>query len=411
LIGIATRFGLDLEIYNFTKTSAKKVQTIDEAHRWAASCSAGIKDTSYAPLVVYQPKRDRIDRYLLSRHPGAKKPFFEDVGCAIELTLAGLPFLPKFPELAFSTPPSMPNSPDNKPTATGPPLLIAAAGPRPGDPPRPGNGRTTILVAWQMARVEDAKLMAKSPTFPAPTPASAADYSRPFRICMPEYPEIQTALPSCLVARDGLAVSIWIPANHIDVPMPGGKFRRAQVETPPYRFVVVWEVVSNMTRLFPIPNVQACVSPDCRLVAYCDPNSSGSTAASPSVASPSSDTTAKSQQGQVQGEFVIVDVKTGQEVWRWPDAAQASGFASFGQFENLKKITVFEFSADGKKLIVGDTTGGVGIYELREAGQRYELADMTNNSGGLGRSTSSSTSRYAFPGWQQGGVRVSNELQ
>lgn len=253
--------------------------------------------------------------------------------------------------------------------------------------------------------------MAKSPTFPAPTPASAADYSRPFRICMPEYPEIQTALPSCLVARDGLAVSIWIPANHIDVPMPGGKFRRAQVETPPYRFVVVWEVVSNMTRLFPIPNVQACVSPDCRLVAYCDPNSSGSTAASPSVASPSSDTTAKSQQGQVQGEFVIVDVKTGQEVWRWPDAAQASGFASFGQFENLKKITVFEFSADGKKLIVGDTTGGVGIYELREAGQRYELADMTNNSGGLGRSTSSSTSRYAFPGWQQGGVRVSNELQ
>lgn len=47
--------------------------------------------------------------------------------------------------------------------------------------------------------------------------------------------------------------------------------------------------------------------------------------------------------------------------------------------ENLSKITVFEFSSDSRMLIVGDATGSLGIYEVKEAGHgpggRYELGE------------------------------------
>ncbi|EAA30774.3 hypothetical protein NCU06148 [Neurospora crassa OR74A] len=337
-IGITTHFGLDLEIYNFTKGgSGKKVQVLDEAHRWAASHKL---DNSYAPLVIYRPGADRIDRYFLSRNPGAKKPFWEDASSCIDLTKADLPFLPKYPELAFSN--------DS-------PFLIAAAGPRPGDPPRDINS-TILLVAWHLTPVQEAKLQARSPVNSIHSHIQeSGDPKRhkAYRFCAPAYTQLQTALPSVLVSHGSVTVSIWIPASHVNIPLPGGKFRQTRVPTPE-RFVLVWDMPTNTTRLIPIPNVQACVSPDCRLVAYCDPE---------------------------MQRFVILDVATAEEVWKWPDAAKVSGFASFGQFEAIKKITVFEFSPDGKWLIVGDASGALGVYEVRDLGTRFELLDQSSLKG------------------------------
>ncbi|KAK3689516.1 hypothetical protein B0T22DRAFT_173206 [Podospora appendiculata] len=327
LIGITTHFGFTLEIYNFAKpnSSGKKVQVIDEAHRWAASRRDSFQ-TNVAPLVVYRPKGDRIDRFFSARHPNAKKPFWEDASNAIELAKAGLPFIPKFPELVYSS-----NSP----------FLVAAAGPRPGDPPR---ANATILVAWQMTPVSEAKLAARSPV---DSVRSFEDEERhkPYRFCVPNYPSLQNALPAVLAAHGSIAVSIWIPANHADVAMPGGKFRRTPVPAPE-RWVLVWDLPSNVTKVFGIPNVQACVSPDCRLVAYCDP---------------------------ARGRFVLVDVQTGEDVWRWPEVVRVNGFASFGQLENLGKVTVFEFSADGRMLVVGDASGGLGVYEVKEVAGRVQV--------------------------------------
>lgn len=338
-IGITTHFGLDLEIYNFTKGgSGKKVQVIEEAHRWAASHKL---DHSYAPFVVYRPGADRIDRYFLSRNTSAKKPFWEDASSCLDLTKADLPFLPKYPELAFSN---------------DAPFLIAAAGPRPGDPPRDINASNILLVAWHLTPVNEAKLAARSPVNSVHSHIQESgdpQRHKPYRFVAPAYTQLQTALPSVLVSHGSVTVSIWIPASHVNIPLPGGKFRQTRVPTPE-RFVLVWDMPTNTTRLIPIPNVQACVSPDCRLVAYCDPE---------------------------MQKFVIIDVATAEEVWKWPDAAIVSGFASFGQFEALKKITVFEFSPDGKWLIVGDASGALGVYEVREAGTRFELLDQGSLTG------------------------------
>ncbi|KAK3348795.1 hypothetical protein B0T25DRAFT_519167 [Lasiosphaeria hispida] len=356
LIGITTHFGLTLDIYNFTKggSSSKKVQVIDDAHRWAAS-QLDAYHTNYAPLVVYRPKGDRIDRFFLARHPGAKKPFWEDATNAIELLKADLPFVPKFPELAYSA-----NSP----------FLVAAAGPRPGDPPR---AQATILIAWQMTPVADNKLQARSPV---DTIRSMEDDShhKPYRFCVPDYPALQTALPSCLAAHGTLAVSIWIPANHTEVQLPGNKYKRKPMPAAE-RFILVWDLPANATRIFAIPNVQACISPDCRWVAYCDANG---------------------------GLFVVLDVARGEEIWRWPDAAKGGASALFGQLENLQKVTVFEFSADSQMLVVGDATGGVGVYKVKEMVKEpeptFELEDRF------------STSSLYVPLGLQGGPSIS-ELQ
>ncbi|KAK0610062.1 hypothetical protein B0T17DRAFT_629784 [Bombardia bombarda] len=352
LIGITTHFGFNLEIYNFAKagSSGKKVQVIEDAHRWAAapSLSTPSYSESAAPL----------------------KPFWEDTTSAIELRRANLPFIPKFPELAYASGHS---------SNSFSPFLVAAAGPRPGDPPRVN--ASTILIAWQM------------------TPASSSDGSssigggssiggssgsgrsgnrlldslehgrhRPYRVCVPDYPALQNSLPAALVAHAGRAVSVWIPANHADIPMPGGKFRSTPVACPE-RFVLVWDYARDgeagggaggsgggTTRIVGIPNVQACISPDCRYVAYCDPG---------------------------KGRFVILDVESAEEVWRWPDARN-SGFASFGgQLENLGKVTVFEFSADGRLLVVGDASGGWGSNGVKvEAKQRSCLTRISAQGNG-----------------------------
>jgi hypothetical protein len=310
LIAVTTHFGLTLEIYNFAKggSGAKKVQVIEDAHRWAASQRDAFHD-EYAGLAVYRPKSDRIDRFFLARNPGAKTPFREDANHSIELLKADLPFLPKFPELAYSS--------DS-------PFLFAAAGPRPGDPPR---ANAVILIAWHTKPVLQGKLHAQTPE---QSSISLPDEQRhkPYRVCVPDYPAypaLQTALPACLAAAGSTAVSIWIPASTS----------------------TTWDLPTNTTRLFALPpSAQACISPDCRRIAYCD---------------------------AAGGHFAIVDVASASEVWRWPDAAKESGFASFGQLENLASVTVFEFSADGRMLVVGDSTGGVGVYEVVETGPRFEL--------------------------------------
>ncbi|KAK4235015.1 hypothetical protein C8A03DRAFT_46767 [Achaetomium macrosporum] len=351
LIAVTTHFGLTLEIYNFAKggSGAKKVQVIGEAHRWTASQRDAFHN-EYAGLAVYRPKLDRIDRFFLARNPGAKTPFREDPNHSIELLKADLPFLPKFPELAYSS--------DS-------PFLIAAAGPRPGDPPRPN---AVILIAWHMKPVSHSKLHAQPPE-QSSTSLPDEERHKPYRVCVPDYPALQTALPACLAAAGSTAVSIWIPASTptessltpTSISSPSTTTRShphhhrpsnattTSIITPPApdRLVLTWDLPSNTTRLFSIPAcAQACISPDCRRIAYCD---------------------------AVAGHFAIVDAASAAEVWRWPDAARECGFASFGQLENLDSVTVFEFSSDGRMLVVGDSSGGAGVYEVMETGPRFEL--------------------------------------
>ncbi|KAJ4287101.1 hypothetical protein N0V88_007723 [Collariella sp. IMI 366227] len=146
LIAITTHFGLHLEIYNFGKggSGEKKVQVIEEAHRWAASQRDAFHN-GYAGLAVFCLEIDRIDRYFLSRHPSAKSPFHSDPNHSIELLKTDLPLVPKYSELIYSS--------DS-------PFLIAAAGPRPGDSPRT---LSTILIAWHMKPISEAKLNSQAP--------------------------------------------------------------------------------------------------------------------------------------------------------------------------------------------------------------------------------------------------------
>ncbi|GAB1317778.1 hypothetical protein MFIFM68171_07988 [Madurella fahalii] len=341
LIGITTHFGLTLEIYNFSKggSGAKKVQVIDDAHRWAAS-QRDAHHSEFAPLAIYRPKGDRIDRFSLSHDPNTKKPFVEDPAQSIELLKSDLPFLPKFPELAFSS--------DS-------PFLIAAAGPRPGDPMHHASANanvnatvnanantataTILLVAWLLKPYSP-------PAHMGGGGGGDETRHRPYRVHVPPaaaHPALQSALPSHLAAHGSVAVSIWIPA-------PAKAEAADPVPRPaPERLVLVWDLPANASRVFAIPNVQACcIAPDCRRVAYCD---------------------------AARGEFVIVDVQSQEEVWRWPEVVRKEGFASFGQLEGgLKAVTVFEFSRDGRLLVVGDSGGGVGVYEVKEEGPRFELA-------------------------------------
>ncbi|KAL1843961.1 hypothetical protein VTJ49DRAFT_6365 [Mycothermus thermophilus] len=464
LIAVTTHFGLTIEIYNFAKganSGAKKVQVIEDAHRWAASQS---DEASFhhsherAGMAVYRPKPDRIDRFFLA-HPGAKNPLTQDPARSIELLRADLPFLPKFPELAYNSDAS---------------LLVAAAGPRPGDPVR---SHSAILVAWRVDHGQP------------PTAARDEDDDerhKPYRVCVPPHPALHSALPTCLAVHGDVAVSVWIPASTTaestteptgtvasspltpssttasagSAPSSGGKsvfsFRSKKHHhtVPPAttpsplsvtpsnttlhtlshaptistitstlttatttagagaaqdRIVLVWHLPTNTTRLFAIPiHSQAAISPDCRRLAYC------------SVA---------------RGEFVVVDLRplippffssappprypssavgetsplspgagsgfgggsgnepAPEEIWRWPDAARETGFASFGQMEGMGSSNVvhpglgasvagggggpsaFEFSRDGRMLVVGDRNGGVGVYEVGggEEEERFEL--------------------------------------
>ena len=305
LVGVTAGFGQALEVWNWTKR--KRLQVIDEAHRWAA-VRADVYRCGWAPLAVYRGlAAERVDLFRVC--PDATGSLFKSKVFAetrpLDLRDPALPFVPRFPELAYS--------------ATSP-VLVAAAGPRPGDPPR---SHAVLLAAWQLA-------------------VHHGEPHRLYRCLVPEHPEIQNALPVYVAVHGGTCVSIWIPANHRDVADGGNNYRHVAVPVPT-RYVVSWDLASNTTRLFGIPNVLSCISPDCRLVAYCDASTSC---------------------------LFVLDVATGgEEVCRWPELHSPAGY---GQLDDLSKVTEFAFSGDGKLLVIGDERGGVGAYELRDMRQRYD---------------------------------------
>ncbi|KAK4246595.1 hypothetical protein C7999DRAFT_33027 [Corynascus novoguineensis] len=137
----------------------------------------------------------------------------------------------------------------------------------------------------------------------------------------------------------------------------------------PPRLVLVWDLSSNRTRIFTTPRAQAAVSPDCRRLAYC--NAAADRFVIVDISSPFPDPSSPAHGGDIGGAGGGFSRKAGspaaaaKEKWRWPDAARHSGFVSFGQFDSLSGVRVFEFSADGKMLVVGDGSGGVGVLPRR----------------------------------------------
>ncbi|KAK0615348.1 hypothetical protein B0T17DRAFT_593053 [Bombardia bombarda] len=314
LIAIATSFGDTLEIWDWAKK--KKLQTIDHADRWAAVRS-NVYESAYSPLVSYRGDNDTIDLYTATH---SKKPFKKTR--TIELRKAGLPLLPKYPELAFS--------------ATGP-LLITASGPRPPRLGHPPPERETLLVAWEI-HADD-----------------GVASNTPYKFVTPwQHSELDTALPSGLATYGSVAVSIWIPAGYRAIPVPaarGGQgFNLAPVAVP-YRYVLVWDFSASSTRTFRIPNAISCISPDCRFIVYCD---------------------SRGTDVGARGSLVLLDAMNGKRLWVWPDpdagAMQSGPQAGFELLDNLSHITELAFSADGQFLFVGTGEGDIGIYEVREAG-------------------------------------------
>ncbi|KAL2760349.1 hypothetical protein ACRALDRAFT_1059814 [Sodiomyces alcalophilus JCM 7366] len=316
LIAIATAFGHTIEIWNWSKS--KKLQTIDDAYRWA-SAPGDIFQANWPPLATYREDRDTIRLYPL-RQGRADKPFDKpfDKPRTIDLRLAGLPHVPKYPELAYS--------------ATGP-LLIAAAGPRtprPGDPP-PEHG--PMLIAWEVDDVV-------SPSH------------KPYKFTMPAaHSELSMALPLCIATYGSVAVSIWIPATYRTVESKGKK-GGVRLEPVPVtaRHVIVWDFSANTTRTYAIPDAIACVSPDCRFVAYCDP----------------------------QAGVAVLDAMTGTELcWlgreeestRSSERSSVFSRVSGGSAEQPKdaqNITELCFSADGGLFYAGNKAGSVHVYEVKE---------------------------------------------
>ncbi|KAH6617096.1 hypothetical protein F5144DRAFT_498500 [Chaetomium tenue] len=311
LIAIATGFGDTLEIWDWSKK--KRLQTIDNANRWAAVRS-NVMESGWCPLVTYNSNTDTLDLYSATHNP--KKPFKKSR--SIDFSKAtNLPILPKFPELAFS--------------ATGP-LLVTASGPRPPRPDHPPPERETLLTAWE---IHDG----------APTS------NTPYKVVAPwQHAELDTALPSGLATYGSVAVSIWIPASYRAVPIPGrGGFNLAPAAVH-HRHVLVWDFAASSTKTFRIPNATSCVSPDCRFVAYCD---------------------ARGVESGARGCLALVDAMTGRQLWCWPDPE--AGLLDSGEdagvraaLGDLSLVTEMCFSADGGFLFVGDAEGGIGVFEVRE---------------------------------------------
>ncbi|OAQ61419.1 WD40 repeat-like-containing domain [Pochonia chlamydosporia 170] len=311
LIAIASRFGRSIEIWNWEKK--KCLQTIDNADRWSAG-KMEVYDHGWGRFAAYRGEAGVIDLFAATRE---KKPFVQMR--SINLSEAGLPFVPQYPELALS------------PTS---PLLVAAAGPRPPRRGHPPPDRETLLVAWE---THDNGLVG----------------SKPYRVARPwQHKEIDTAIPSDLTTYGSVVVSIWIPATFRAVPAPasrggtGYNYNLTPVKVPS-RYVLVWDLAANSTRTFAIPNCTACISPDCRYVAYC--HASGAAIGA-------------------RGTLAVIDVMSSEEVWCWPDrnatAVDSGPKPGFKQFEDLARVTELAFSADGKSLVVGDGDGRVGVYDI-----------------------------------------------
>ncbi|ROV89416.1 hypothetical protein VSDG_08684 [Cytospora chrysosperma] len=221
LIAVASGFGHNLEIWNWTRK--KKFQSIESAYRWA-SARIDIYKTSFPPLACYRDNADAIDLYpvvkessFMNSKGSSKKPF--GTPTSIELRKAGLPHIPKLPELAYSS---------------SIPLLVAAAGPRSPRPGHPPPAHSAMLMAWEL----DSN--------------SANQSSKPCLFCMPEHKELETALPCGLATCGSIVVSIWIPSNVRVIGRPGAW----QVEPVAvlHRQVLVWDLASNDTKAFAIPD-------------------------------------------------------------------------------------------------------------------------------------------------------------
>ena len=309
LVAITSGFGNTLEIWNWAKR--KKLQTIEEAYRWA-TVRGDIHEQSWPPLATYREDNDTIDLYPVNRDTKSKKPFTKPR--TIEFRKAGMPHIPKCPEIAYS--------------ATAP-LLVAVAGPRPPRVGLPPPEHAAILMAWELD-------------------SNSTPTHRPYKFVMPaHHTELETALPLCLSTYGSVAVSIWIPASYRAVPnrgKQGGWLLEAVTVT--HRQVLIWDFAANTTRVFPIPDTLACVSPDCRFVAYCDAK---------------------------RGRLLVLDAMSGKGLWQWPQA-ELEGKAGFEQLADLSRITDLSFSGDGKLFFVADMNGGVGVFEVREGnGQGVEI--------------------------------------
>lgn len=366
LVVITSGFGHTLEIHNWAKR--KKVQSISDAYRWAYARQA---QSECYPLAAYREEKDTIDLFP-SSPPSSKKPFGKPR--SIELRKAGLPFLPKLPELAYS--------------ATGP-LLVAAAGPRPPRPNCPPPEHAALLMAW---RLDDGGL-----------DGGAGPAHRPYKFLMPDrkkHPELENSLALSLVTYGSVAVSVWIPAKFKTIGRPGMWQVEPAVVTE--RVVLVWDFSTDKTTTYKIPDALNCVSPDCRFVAYCDPGSASR-----------------------QGALAVLDAMSGRELWRMGGVVGHSGSISGSGSSNhngkggggggtawdgrsvssrrsgrssqksgrssemggeaphaggggsgdagleqlggdLGRVTELAFSGDGGRLFVGDIDGGVGVYDIRE---------------------------------------------
>lgn len=328
LIAIATGFGHTLEIWDWARK--KRLQVMESAYRWAVP-KRDIYDTSYCPLVGYREDDDCLAVYPVvspSLHgaPTPKNPPFGPP-LLIHLSKAGLPHIPKFPELAVS--------------ATGP-LLVAAAGPRPPRPGHPPPKHAAILMAWTL-------------------PADGTTSPHLWRVILPtHHRELAASLPCGLAVHGNIAISIWIPHGVRVIGRPGA-WQVEPVPTVHERYVLVWQLEQGTTSVFAIPNQDtlACVSPDCRFVAYRQ--------------GPGADTPGVAGGGGREVCLVVLDaLRGGKEVWRTPGrgggGCQLEG-RDCGQLMDLSRVSALAFSGDGGKLLVGDTGGSVGVYEIRTAGE------------------------------------------
>lgn len=327
LIAIAAGFGHTLEIWDWARK--KKLQVMESVYRWAVP-KRDIYYTTFCPLVCYRQDNDSISVYPVvspSLHgaPTPKNPPFGPP-LLIHLSKAGLPHIPKFPELAVST------------TA---PILVAAAGPRPPRPGHPPPKHAAMLMAWIL-------------------PADGTCSPRLWRVILPtQHVELAASLPCGLAVHANIAISIWVPHGVRVIGRPGAW----QVEPVPAvheRYVLVWQLDEGMTSVFAIPNQDtlACISPDCRFVAY----RQGPGADTPGVAG-----------GGREVCLVVLDaLRGGKEVWRTPGrgggGCQMKG-KDCGQLMDLSRVSALAFSRNADKLLVGDAGGSVGVYGIRTAGE------------------------------------------
>lgn len=416
LVAVASGFGHTLEIWNWARR--KKVQTLANAHRWAAaraelhveaSRGGSTSQQEEYPLATYREDDDTI-----TLHPvcaatllANKKPFGSSGGSGpggarvLDLRRAGLPHVPKLPELAYS--------------ATGP-LLVAAAGPRPPRPNAPPPQHAALLVVWRLDTLGSGSRPYKflQTAIAGSGGGGGGSGGGSAVVC----PELENSLPLCLATYGSVAVSIWEPAKFRTIGRPGVW----QVEPVPVtgRVVLVWDfggggdddddgdddsynnTNNKKVTTYKIPQALSCVSPDCRFVAYCDAGGPGR-----------------------DGALVVLDaIQGGRELWRLDGGQNSSSSSSRRQtrsgksFEQqdtsrrsrrisarssssrgsdstasrgssssflgvapapgaaagclealaagLDRVAELAFSGDGKSLFVGDVDGHVGVYELRE---------------------------------------------